>query len=132
MNTNICSQIYSISKGEPFFDWNEFLSKESFTSVELTNANILASNWATCACGNKCKIIPRLEGGAPIDRKLNILGRTFHYYISNMFHANEINEHMSKNAAKEILKEIEIRSIEIINEIEGKNHICPAPETIQP
>ncbi len=94
------------------FDWRAFL-KQPFISVgEWEDAEALAGNWVTCACGNQCDIIPRqFPTGAPIDSQLAILGIKFQDAIK-AGHSNH---------ALQILDQIEARSIYLIQIIEDFN-----------
>jgi len=76
-------ETYAKSEGEKEFDWNKFLKKEKFTEEDLDNAESLASDWVTCACGNMCSIIPR-KAGRPLDKKLARLGERFADYLNEM------------------------------------------------
>ena len=99
---------YSEKKGKTAFDWNEFLDNPpEYLSTEHENASNLAGDWVTCACGNLCNIIPRMDGGRPYDRELESLGKSF---FSEINAADFIN-------AKNTLYLIEKRSQQIIFEL---------------
>jgi hypothetical protein len=66
-----------------------------------------ATDWATCACGNQCAIIPRHPNGRPEDPLLDDLGLRFTMAISTQ----------DEELAKYLLKEIEKRSAKLINEL---------------
>lgn len=98
---------YSESKDRANFDWNDFLERAINGTISMGDqeyAECLANNWITCACGNLCKSIPRYKNGEPKDFILNILGSKFYTAIS----------HKNYDEAKEILKRIEERSIELL------------------
>lgn len=80
---------YAETRGKKPFDWNRFLAKKKFTDDELMEADELAGNWVTCACGNQCSIIPRVKGhyksaGEPKDYQLYELGLDFSHAVSDM------------------------------------------------
>jgi hypothetical protein len=94
------------------FDWNKFLKnairrKTPLDKKEWDKVESLARDWVTCACGNQCSVIPRDEDNEPLDDTLRSLGIQFHRKIQDC----------NWKDAKEILKEIEHRSVEIIDEI---------------
>lgn len=127
---------YAESIGSKPFDWNNFLNKEEYTEKELSEAEDLANNWVTCACGNQCSIIPRAgldswNRHSPIDTKLRKLGYSFMEAIDNMslygcntseYYKDEgkIMFNKSKKDAKDILQKIELHSSELIKEINDK------------
>src|SRR4051812_47695755 len=71
-------------KNEDEWDWIRFLrgavEREPDLRVVL-EAQTLADQWPTCACGQLCKDLPRLERGemvgVPNDQELRILGCDF-------------------------------------------------------
>lgn len=97
-----------VNKKKPF-DWNAFLDKAikgKTTEKENWKATKLAMNWVTCACGNQCDVIDRLDDGCPKDDDLEHLGHTFFHDI----------EDENWKEAKQTLKEIEKRSAFLINQ----------------
>lgn len=100
---------YTESKGYKPFNWNEFLNKENISEEEWIEAEELAENWVTCACGNQCDVIPRDYFGEPKDWELFELGHNFAKVI----------ESKNISSAKEILKGIEERSAYLINELKN-------------
>ncbi|MFT5347790.1 MAG: hypothetical protein ACI9M3_000824 [Bacteroidia bacterium] len=98
---------YTESKNKTPYDWNEFLDQKEITEKEWDKAKDLAGEWVMCACGSQCDVIPRWPAGGPKDELLYNLGMKFAYAIDN------------KNIqyAKETLQKIEVRSSELINEI---------------
>tara|TARA_R110000850_G_scaffold49576_1_gene122203 strand:- start:1610 stop:1921 length:312 start_codon:yes stop_codon:yes gene_type:complete len=98
---------YTESKNETLFNWNKFLNQKEITEKEWSFAKDLSVDWVTCACGNQCDVIPRYGGGGPKDILLYNLGMSFTYAID------------TKNIqyAKDTLHKIELRSSELINEI---------------
>ena len=103
-------QTYAESKAENPFDWNEFLNKKHISKREWKEAEVLSSNWVTCACGNQCDIIPREFGGNPKDLQLACFGLDFNFQIKQ----RDIEE------AKDTLRLIEERSAQVIAEIKSK------------
>jgi hypothetical protein len=102
-------------KGESF-DWNKFLKnairrKTPMDMEEHYKAIDRSKSWVTCACGNQCSIIPRDSVGAPIDNDLADLGKQFFWDIKN--------ENWTK--AKNTLRQIEIKSIQLIQEEANKS-----------
>lgn len=98
---------YAEENEEEPFDWNEWLEdamqgKHSFADWE--EANELAEDWVTCACGSQCAVIPRTKEGNPLDLKLMMLGVKFSYLISQQDYYG----------AKETLAAIERRSTQIL------------------
>lgn len=94
---------------EPF-NWRHYLTKgiEGNLSVsEKVLLSKLAGEWVTCACGNQCDIIPRMELGMPEDYKLRVLGYLFSGYVDSQEY---------EEAAK-ILEQIEQRSMQLIEEL---------------
>lgn len=101
---------YAQTRHVPLFDWNDFLQRANtnqITQKESENAEEEAASWVTCACGNQCAIIPRFSDGEPKDKPLRQLGYQFFYAI----------EEEKWGAARETLREIEIRAAELIREI---------------
>lgn len=98
---------YVETQNEQPFDWNAFLDMETITNEEWEQAEELASCWVTCACGNQCDIIPRTSAGIPRDNMLSFFGQTFWQYVYTR----------DKVKAKNILGEIEKRSVELIEQI---------------
>lgn len=110
------------------FDWNLFLQQKTINEQQHNDACKRAMSWVTCACGQQCHIIPRLEKGdmiknefgiktevqqhligCPVDDELQRLGSQFYTYIYNCMYKN----------AKQVLRLIEIRSNELITEIKN-------------
>lgn len=98
---------YAEKEGQQPFNWYEALSKENITLKEWTHMGILSMYWVTCACGNQCDVIPRGDGGSPMDTRLRILGVDFEKQVRMR----------NKNKALETLYQIEQRSAELIQEI---------------
>jgi hypothetical protein len=98
---------YTESKNETLFNWNEFLNQKEITEDEWDKAKDLAGEWVTCACGTQCDVIPRYPAGGPKDILLYNLGMSFTYAI----------ETKNIQYAKDTLHKIELRSSELINEI---------------
>lgn len=108
------SKKYSEASGEVPFDWYSFLERAYITEPEWENAEELSKSWVTCACGNLCQEIPRYEHssqkGMPIDDELRYLGNKFHRCIL----------HRYIDDAKSMLQRIEVRSSEILKELNPK------------
>jgi hypothetical protein len=114
---------YTEIQGKAPFDWNAFLSKESYTEEELLQAKGLSKEWVTCACGNLCNVIPRYDNGEPEDIMLVIRGASFHVCISMMYASlnNNVSKfYYHKEKAIFTLHAIEQRSQQIINELNKK------------
>ncbi len=131
---------FAQSKGKEPFNWIEFLSRgdmEDYTFKELDNAMKLSGDWVTCACGNQCDILPRVDG-VPEDEILRKLGYDFYHHITYMFNLVRWNgtlapgseytakdlERAEKNkfnnaklAAIHTLAEIEARSVELMSKM---------------
>lgn len=113
---------YAEKEGKNPFNWNTFLNKKNYSTVELKKAWELSNNWITCACGNQCSIIDRNGFSEPTDSKLYRLGCKFTDNINCMFQSHMITMDdedkkmfdKSKQDAKNILKKIEERSTELI------------------
>jgi hypothetical protein len=101
---------YTESKNETLFDWNKFLDQKEITNIEWIFAADISGDWVTCACGTQCDVIPRYEGGRPKDKLLYDLGVKFAYAIDDR----------NLQYAKDTLLKIELRSSELINEINEK------------
>ncbi len=93
------------------FDWLKMLRSiiagkvtvGPYLSAELRQ---LAMDWPTCACGQLCKVLPRLEGGAPEDYRLADWGSEF---------AGAISGHQWQRAL-ELFEKIEKRTTLLLNE----------------
>jgi hypothetical protein len=107
---------YAESKGNKPYDWNDFLDRAIRGEVkgwESVKSSDLSERWVTCACGNLCDRIPRREDGAPEDFLLRKLGCEF---------ANDITWSRWE-IAKERLIDIELRSSEILREMDKRNEL---------
>lgn len=93
----------------PDFDWFAFLNQdmELVSEDHLEEANALADNWVTCACGQLCKVLPRGIGNYPEDDKLYDLGMDFAHTMSEVL---DTRSNIARNEAIEILKAIEART----------------------
>jgi hypothetical protein len=118
---------YSVEKRNGFFDWNEFLNRETYTVGELAEAYVMSTSWTTCACGNLCSIIPR-KNGKPVDESLHDLGECFCSAIMDMYIAEKCKYGKEsfenhREHAKNVLERIEKRSTILIKEIlEKQSH----------
>ena len=102
---------YAEANQEEPFDWNKFLKnairrKNEMSDKEHGVIRDKSASWVTCACGNQCDILERDMKGSPFDPELRELGQEFHDFIMEM----EWRE------AKKVLKLIETRSYELIQE----------------
>lgn len=95
---------YSETQGIKPFDWNKALND---SKKDWNMLFVMSKNWITCACGNTCDIIPRNKYGAPLDSELRNLGAMF----CGAIYSNKTTK------SKKILKQIETRSAELINEL---------------
>lgn len=93
----------------PDFDWFAFLNQDMKLVSEdhLEEANALADNWVTCACGQLCEALPRGSGNCPEDEKLYELGMDFAHTMSEVLHGQS---NIARDEAVEILKAIEART----------------------
>lgn len=98
---------YTESKDRAPFDWRDFLKRAQageITLKEIKEAEDLASEWITCACGVQYHAIPRDDGGQPIDNSLANNGADFYGCILNS----------AWSQASTTLDRIEKRSAEIL------------------
>lgn len=96
------------------YNWNKMLElamQGKARGAVRIHMNNMAGNWVTCACGNQCDIIPRDVDGVPEDEKLDSLGMRFLEEVLDM----EWTE------AKKTLRQIELRSAQLIKEIKCKS-----------
>ena len=128
---------YSEELGEKPIDWRAWINREiarigdritlgrgdhRFDSEEMYAKS---GSWVTCACGNQCSIIPRVEGGVvqgePEDSMLAMLGIEFHHAISRLpilvfYDGETMFEHVGfLSRALELLEKIEARSAVLID-----------------
>ena len=74
-----------VTKKKTEINWYEVIKLSPEEFLEKDNIYIdAADNWITCACGNLCDVIPRLDNGEPIDDELADLGVTFSNLISEV------------------------------------------------
>lgn len=76
---------YSELKSHPAFNWKTAIENAIKEGVDFELKLWLdtqASQWVTCAVGNQCDIIPRMNCGAPNDHTLRDLGNQFYLEIS--------------------------------------------------
>lgn len=107
----------------PDFDWFAFLDQdiELISRDHLEEANALADNWVTCACGQLCKALPRTAGNAPEDKELDDLGMQFAHAMSEVL---ETQSNTVRDEAVEILKAIEARTTLLLQEMKSA---APSP-----
>lgn len=119
---------YAEKEGEKPINWNKVLSVpyNQMTAGRLITMANLSASWVTCACGNQCEIIPRSKDGVPGDFKLRSLGVNFMGQILMMkqwyAEKNEGIFEEFRSRAIEILHEIELRSAELIKEIQSNEN----------
>jgi hypothetical protein len=116
------NRTYSELMNEKPFDWNAFLSKESYTLDSLEEAMQLSQHWVTCACGNQCAAIPRDPmSGVPLDNILKQKGIFFTDCLLRMLHAFEAKNPQSFDQNKfwawKALTEIEERAKVLLQDI---------------
>ena len=100
---------YTESKKYKPFNWYDALDKAEKTQLTLREELILldkASRWPNCACGQLDIRIERDEDGRPMDFILRELGLDFAQHVEDSEYAK----------AKSILKQIEKREQELLNE----------------
>lgn len=85
---------YCETMGEKPFDWRQWLltAQQGKTDAkDQSEKSEMAKHWVTCACGNQCAIIPRVEfegqigqinPGMPHDAELARLGISFYESVS--------------------------------------------------
>lgn len=101
---------YSETQGKAPINWWDRIERLDTAQDEEIRVWIGdASSWITCACGNQCDIIPR-KNGEPVDGYLMNLGMEFYLRIARK----------EKPIATTVLKQIEQRSTQLINEINNK------------
>jgi hypothetical protein len=108
------------NKVDPFhpdFDWFAFLAQDvNELSLDiLDEANHLADNWVTCACGQLCQALPKEFGNQPADPELADLGMQFARKINDMIH-DICNE--TRDEAVLILNAIEARTTKLLQELQ--------------
>lgn len=115
---NTCPNTYAASCHRKPFDWHAFLRRKTYTEASLRAANDRAGEWVTCACGNQCKVIPRLDDGEPIDDVLSDLGMTFYHWIGQMVAEDGITLKDARREALTTLTRIERRAQVLIRQVE--------------
>lgn len=103
---------YCQVEGIPPFDWYAVLKDAEDVGLDnwgWDDLRLKSDSWTTCAVGNMCAIIPRLDGGQPKDETLSDLGISFHEAIKEREPARALRilnqiEKRSKLLIKEILK----------------------------
>ena len=85
----------------------------------------MAASWVTCAVGNQCARIPRLETGCPVDNTLDMLGTEFydvimHWYWETDEADRDAHDHRSR--ALDLLVRIEQRSAYLIQKEGSHGH----------
>lgn len=124
ITANTMDRTYSEATGHAPFDWNKWLDAaiadpESVTQKEHERVRGLSFHWVTCACGNQCAIIPRIEHPIVLDPSEEHAGPgmpedTVLANLGGDFHANITTREWSE--AKQILRDIEIRADLLIKE----------------
>lgn len=114
-----------LSEGNPdqIKGWAKTLNELTFenaTRSKLFQLYKAATNWDICACGNLCKLIPRVSLNKPEDAVLAALGNEFSLAISEMraeFHSQRKSKVVFLKLlaiAKVIHQKIESRAIVIL------------------
>jgi len=108
------------------FNWFLFLDQpaENISLQALNKAELLASSWVTCACGQLCKALPRGTSNSfsePKDQELSELGYKFHDEIEAARYCKKRNEpemlcfYLAK--AKETIIQIEQRTNQLLQNL---------------
>lgn len=107
---------YASTNGKKDFDWNAYLDACILLEVPATHDMVIKSqSWVTCACGNQCAALPRVDG-KPKDRKLAKLGMDFMRYMQlSEMKPTEAHSHLVN--AKNTLHEIELRAELLLRKI---------------
>lgn len=109
------------------FNWFLFLDQpvEDISLYALTKAEMLASNWVTCACGQLCKALPRGTHNStdePKDPELSKLGYKFYNAIEAAKYCKKTGSsdslRLRLDNAKKILIQIEQRTNQLLNAIQ--------------
>lgn len=109
------------------FNWFLFLEQpvDDISLKALTEAEKLASNWVTCACGQLCKALPRGTTNSidePKDPELSKLGYKFYDAIEAAKYCKKTGSsgslRLRLDNAKEILIQIEKRTTQLLNELQ--------------
>lgn len=117
---------YSITKKEEFIDWNSEIKKVRIRNLDkLEDLSYLSENWVTCACGNQCAAIPRIQSvpfmGRPKDQHLAELGTIFAEIMKNLyFHAADCDSFQDKRVKREF-KELKTKALFTIELIERRS-----------
>jgi hypothetical protein len=106
-------------------DWPEFLQRKKYTELEMTDAQLLAADWVTCAVGTQCAAIPRSAGGRPLDDELRALGGLFYDLINKLQQKNLGGGPFGwvQRDALNILHRIEQRSAHLLRQTEEINDL---------
>jgi hypothetical protein len=108
------------------FNWFLFLAQpvDDISLKALTEAEKLASNWVTCACGQLCKALPRGTHNStdePKDPELSKLGYKFYNAIEAAKYCKKTGSssilRLRLDNAKEILIQIEQRTNELMQNL---------------
>jgi hypothetical protein len=54
---------------------------ESITPMQANTLAMRAGSWPTCACGQLCEKLPKIQDGCPRDGTLRQLGTDFYQYV---------------------------------------------------
>lgn len=103
---------YAKHKGFLNFNWNKFLDTKELTDEQWKDAMEVVRHWVTAPSGAQDHRIPREQSGRPTDKELTDLEQEFYSSI------------LEKNIkqCKKYLYKIEVRSIQIVNEITNGNN----------
>ena len=105
------------------------MAKDSYSLLELIEANMRSGDWVTCACGQAANgaAVSSGQSGRPNDNQLFRLGIKFHESIQTMIEkwdsvdTTNADLIIAQNRASEILKSIETRIKEICLESKQGN-----------
>ena len=84
--------------------WIKAINEAKKTGKFTEDQRSKAASWVTCACGKQDKFIPRNSFGAPIDKRLDMLGLDFYRNVRDA----------CPYTAEETLAFIERRAAEIL------------------
>ncbi len=117
---------YAEERGKKPMNWNKVLETPMTEENDWYQLYELSCDWATCAVGNQCVIIPRDKIGIPFDLELHMFGKFFTTYMGELSkwssYSGDFNYKLNKFTmyiarAKEMLHNVELRSQELIQEL---------------
>lgn len=110
---------YTEMHGHKPFNWIHALeSVRRHDGEMLQTLHYRATQWPLCACGNQCAVIPREEGGRPLDQTLSCLGSEFPETVMDMCHALTVRQfERARGRALACVRAIDERALEILREM---------------